>query len=507
MSPGMWVHRNAGFCRVGLALFVLSICGYGVYSCLGVFLGTFRFDEVYFLHVTWSDFNGYPFEYWGPRLFIDLLKPFWVLVHGDVSAAWGWRLVLLVLASIQALIIYDLAACFASRNMRDKWMIQSVATCTVWIMLCSFRGYELRPEILPNTLLLFSAFVIFRLVDVDRLRWGHWMLILAAGLGLVFGASISNRLVLPGVSFFVAMMVQVFRKQNGNSFFGWGILLACAVFAGTLNLLVYDYFEMLKNASSFQTARVPMLWLQRLCIGGGRFHLTAKGGLLFLMIPMCITVVRIVGIKRLSRRIEPFAAAMAGLFGYYAFLFTVDVCPFEYVRSVEWILIVTALAALFREFHLSFPKWANLYLGLVAFLVMVLCFGAARDLNRQRNATDTLKGLLKTSNSHKLALMSDSELVRRMSNHSVLDQVRSRAEYCARHPEGKAIVYDMERHPIGMQDEGSSILGGWSVRPADVGSIDFGRFQYICLPKDSDQMMDKWKDQYVRLGDVWIRMK
>ena len=505
MSPGLWVHRNAGLCRVGLALFVLSICGYGVYSCLGVFLGTFRFDEVYFLHVTWSDFRGYPFEYWGPRLFIDLLKPFWFLFHGDVSAAWGWRLVLLALAFIQVLIIFHLTSFFASRSMRDKWMIQSVATCAVWVILCSFRGYELRPEILPNTFLLFSVFVIFRLVNLERLGRGHWLLILGAGLGLVFGASISNRLVLPGVSFFAAMMAQAFRKQNGNSYYWWGTLLACAVFAGILNLVVYDYFEMVKNASSFQTARVPMSWLQRLRIGGGRFYLPAKGGLLFLMIPMGITVVRTEGIKGLVGRIEPVAGAVGGLLGYYAFLFTVDVCPFEYVRSVEWILIVTALAALFRELHKGSSTWAYGYLGLVAIPVWVICFGAASHLNLQRNTTLTLKGLLKTSSSHKLAAMSDLELVRRMTNDSILDQVRSRAEYGARHPDGIVIVFDMTRHPIAMKDEGSSLLGGWSVMKGDAESIDFGRYQYISLPADASRRMDKWKDQYVRLGDVWIR--
>ncbi len=506
MRTFAWIPEGWNFRRFGLGLLALSTCGYLFYACLGVFLGTFRFDEVYFLQITWAAVRGYSFDYWGPGLFPALLKPFWVVTHGDVSMAWVWRLILFFLAMMQGMLIYRLLGLALPRNMLNSGMIRSVGTGVIVLILCSFRGYELRPEVLPNTLLLVAAWVIFRLVNVEVVQRNDWLLIVAAGMGLVLGASVSTRHALPGVAFFAVLMAQAYFKSRRNAWPLWGILLLCAAFAGYLNGVAYPIWDMLRNASAFQSVREPLTWIQRLSVGGGRFHLLAKGGLIFLLIPMSVTAFVAMDFGKRWRRVAPLAAPALGLGGYYTFLFVVDVHPFEYVRSVEWILLVSAIVALLHELREEGSRWWKGYSGCVALLVLVLLGGATKNLDRERNSTVTLKDLLNSSSFHKLASMSDSELVRRMSNHSILDQMRSRAEYCSRYPNGKAIVFNMMRHPIGLQDEGSSLLGGWSMVPGDVRKIDFGKYQYISLPEDEFQVMEKWKGRYLQIGDVWIRV-
>lgn len=483
------------------------VCGLLLYCCLGVFFGTYRFDEIYFLHISWSAFKGYAYDYWGPGLWVALLKVFWVWVDGRVASAWMLRLALLVLVMVQAAFVFHLAGEIWPGRATTKRLFQALLTCVFLTVLCSYRGFELRPEILPNTLLLFGAFAMFRLADQEKPHRGNNLLIWTAGLGLVLSATVSSRHVLPAFAFFVCLWLQAWQRPDIQPVHLWGMLLLSAFVAGYLNLIAFNYFDVLKKASSYQDSRTVASWLRRLSIGGGREQIIARAGLLFLLPPILLAVFHRMGIRALAPRIVPFVAAVSALLGFYIFLFTVDVHPFEYVRSIEWILIVVALVALFRLLRDDVGKLVNIYRGMAALLVMVICIGAARDINHLRNTRTALNNLWGTASSQELAALSDPEVVRRMFSGSVIDQTRARGEYCARYPDGLAIVQDMSRHPIGMRDGGSAELGGWSLEPGKVTEIDFGRFQYIYLNPESIPMMDKWKEEYIVVGGVWIKGK
>lgn len=482
-------------------------CGLLVYFCLGVFFGSYRFDEIYFLHISWSAFKGYAYGYWGPGLWVALLKVFWVWVDGNVASAWTLRLILLGLVLVQAGFAFHLAGEIWPGRAAGKRLFQVFSTCVFLAILGSYRGFELRPEILPNTLLLFGAFTMFRLTDQEMPQRGNSLLIWTAGLGLVLGATVSSRHVLPSFTFFVCLWLRAWRRPDIRPVHVWGVLLLSAFVAGYLNLIAFNYFDVLKRASSYQDSRAAALWLQRLSVGGTEGQLFARAGLIFLLPPIYLAVFRRRKIRALALRIAPFVAAVFALLGYYIFLFTVDVHPFEYVRSIEWILMVVAYAALFRLLREDVGKMVNMYRGMAAILVMVICAGAVRDINHQRNTRTALRSLWRTTSSRELAALSDPEVVRRMFSGSVIDQTRARGEYCTRYPDGLAIVQDMSYHPIGMRDGGSAELGGWSIEPGQLTRIDFGRFQYIYLNPESFPMMDKWKEEYIVVSGVWIKDK
>lgn len=463
-----------------------SVAGFFLYKSAGTLFGTFRTDELYYLQDAWAAYKDFSTLRGVPPHFNRLLEVYWRLTQGHVAYAWTWRCLMLLVVAAQAWVIYRMLVRVMPAWMRPWRHVAVSASAAFVLVMCAYRGYEIRPEAIPNTLILLAAYWIF-FVGRDREGSAAGLILLAlSGVALILAASISFRHTLPaGILLLFALYElirscrQKFMREVVFVVSGWLLL------AGYLNFFSFDLLDGVQQARSWQHGREARTWLGRLEFGGGLWHLEAKatflGCALFLAVLACLP-----GNKG-GRRVAVMAS-FAALAAYYAFLFGFDGRPFEYVRSVEWLLLVVCICVVLQ--NMSWSSWCLNWLGGISVLLALASAGVLVDeaidnVDYWRNSNVAIEALRDSVSSEGLTQATDRELVAlATASPSVIDQMRARGVFCERFPDGKALVYSFGVHPICMRDAGSLALAGWE-GSMNLDDVDFAGLKWLSLPPDA----------------------
>lgn len=218
--------------RLSATLFLL-ISAYLLYKSTGTLFGTFRTDETYYLQDAWASYMGLSDLRGLPPHFNQLVEFYWWATDGNVRESWNLRL-LLPLVLIQGWTIFRItqAAVPLSAPLRSSTSLL-VAAAFILVM-CAFRGYEVRPEVLPNTFILLAAYWLL-FIDRDRIAPNYNLILLAtAGAVLIIAASMSFRHTLSAGAFLLLCTFYLLQTTKRGS-----ALPAAIIIGSWIGLTIY----------------------------------------------------------------------------------------------------------------------------------------------------------------------------------------------------------------------------------------------------------------------------
>ena len=458
-----------------------------VYLSVGVLFGTYEWDEIYYLFSGWADYNNQAEYVITPFMFHDLLRLPWSWWDGDISLAWQLRIFLLVFVLLQGIIIYQLTGLVFPDTWELKLQLRLLAGILFVTVMTAFRGFEVRPEVLANTIFLFSGYVVLRLVALPRLDHIDRLLVLIACIGLVIASALSLRVLLPA-GVLVAVLAALLSMAHGERLWAAIIVFFVMVLVIFIHGIEYNLLKIIGNASAIQSQRQAFSLPERLSIGGSRLHIWLLGIFLISWLTALVSwlsLVRPVGNRRSL-------LVVLAIFICYAlfmlFLAIFDIRPFEYVRSIEWLILVlgffSLLQALLADAHLA--RLLGPSVVVMAGVLGAITYDAMHTLEQYKPTRGILGGLWHSLSREQIRVLSDDKLVQVMvDRRSIFNQIWGRSEYCERYPTGWAMVNDWRDHPICMPDETGRIEMG--NRAYTKNTFDPTQYQLISLPANDNR--------------------
>lgn len=506
------LYRKFGFYWTTPTLLIL--CGlYFIYSGIGVFIGTLRTDEIYFLTTaTWlSDPQQTISEYRGSFyvFFRHLLNGYWILADHNVAHIWGLRAINFVLAIAQSFFIYSVWHRALQGLVKKPHFLSIFIAAGYFVMCASFRGYEIRPEILPMTFFLYSVFVSVKISYAPKLNYWYWFLIISALMGLVVASSVSVRFMLPCIWMYLALAWQAFQKQSlGEHVKWWASILAPLLLALFINGVWINLIELYFVGLLERSNKPHFDWLRKLTIGeNSYFFLLLKILLSMVFFSILMAKIRQQKIIHWVQSECRVVALVMSLISFYLFLILIEFRPFEYVRSIEWglwaVLVPCTLPACASYFE---PKSNNQFISaLIMMIVATIGLLSSLNLYTSRNTWQELTTLAQSDGWEQLSQQSDDLVISRLVSGSLLDQVRGRQLYCQRHPQEQAVVHDWSLHPICMRDAGSLAYSEWEGSLA-FQSLNLDRLNYINLAPYDHFYAQKLSPNFQITKNVWHRV-
>lgn len=490
-------------------LITVAVCIFLLYRCIGTWFAPFDWDEVFFLHSSWANYQDFSLLKNRPAdPFIDLLTLTWSLIDGVVARAWIFRLIIFLFVFLQGILIYLIAGKIIPNSWSLKGNLRFLLSIGFIAVTAAFRGYEVRPEVIANTLIIFSGYVLVRLgVEKNEFK-NNLLLVLIAGLGLICASLISMRHVLPAVVLMVGMIINLWSgcKEKWINIIA---VMACWVsFSIFTHLYIYSVLTRIKFAGDFQSVRKPFAIITRLTIGGGIYHPHLVAAFVVLVIFLVIFYfLKSYRLPAKDRGTNVFVYLIC-LLVYFAFLFAFDVQPYEYVRSIEWlILFLTFLSLLhFSIFNVKMTSVFTVGLLISSIFLLFIGFSAIQFVEQRHPSRKTLSELWQTKSFIEIEKLSDQDLARVMlGSLSIFNQVRGRAEFCKRYP-AEFVTVDMYKdHPICMFEDRISIDMG--KRAFSNQNFDITKYQFATLPPNDIRRYDHLGYDLVNIDErrLWIK--
>lgn len=256
--------------RILVSFLAWCAAGFLLYKSAGTLFGTFRTDELYYLQDAWASYKGFSTLRGVPPHFNRLVEAYWSLTQGKVTYAWIWRFLMLLVVAAQAWVVYLMCVRTMPVWMRSWKHVAVVVSAAFVLVMCAYRGYEVRPEAIPNTLILLAAYWIF---FAERDRKGTLAgvgLLALSGVALILAASISFRHTLPAGILFLFALYEVIKSCRQAFRMEVVAVLSCWLLLTLyLNFFSFDLLEGVRQARSWQDGRDARTWLERLVFGGG----------------------------------------------------------------------------------------------------------------------------------------------------------------------------------------------------------------------------------------------
>lgn len=337
---------------------VVVVALIGLFPTFGVLLGRFRYDETFFIHSGWSAYQQFTEIGYFPTTINQFLKLYWTIIDGDMLSLWRLRLFLLIFVVCQLALIVDLVSSIELADRRVRFVVGLMVAIAFVTIGSGFRGYEVRPEIVPNTVVLLAVAVAFKLDKALKISVRLKIGLLITSIALVVSGTISLRHA-PGNALLLLMLATCTLKIKPTSVPGvarknsWIILsvvvliliAASGVFVNYFNDITTEFDKVLR----FQSAREQRSWLDKLTIGGASWHLELNAVVIVSCILLFWCANRASGWLYLNilRSITLWLTCVAAAF--YAFLYVFDSRPFEYIRSIEWTLLFVLCISAIRD--------------------------------------------------------------------------------------------------------------------------------------------------------------
>ena len=115
-------------------------------------------------------------------------------------------------------------------------------------------------------------------------------------------------------------------------------------------------------------------------------------------------------------------------------------------------------------------------------------------------------GLSRSHSYQEVFMMTNRGVAAIMFNDSILDQLRSRAVYCSRHPNGIALIHYFTSSPICLRDGGSVYYSGGRGF-IDPNLINFEIFDFLIMPVNSMPPKTIDRTKMIFINGAWINVE
>ncbi|KRI01736.1 hypothetical protein [Curvibacter sp. PAE-UM] len=498
-----WVFKPA----LGYVLACALYASWLAYKGLGVFIGSIRADEIHFLQNAWMAYSGQPSLEYIPPLYHYLLQFAWSVFEGDLQGIYTLRIFNFALFCIQGGLVYGiLRNSFWELKGKYPRLLFVALSISFLVLLASFRGYELRPEGLGNTLLLLGFYWLSLNWKINSaLRYAAF---LAVCVALVVAASLSFRFSLPAIFLWIAVAVQMHYNNELPRLRGaWalGVAMALSLLAAlVVNYIFVDWGRILEVLNRHSVMSAPMDWGVRFVIntwtGYWRISLLVLGG----VGAMWLYAMRM-GRADFPVRLVNALLALA-LLSFYVFLFAWDLSPRGYIHSIEWILILGLALFSVRAGVIS-SRGLSIALLAVSCALFYLSYKAANALSVERDSAYFLERLQRSVGAEGMKAASDSTLIEYFDPKAALtEQVSSRREFCARHRGAYVVSGSIDSHPICLVDKGTYDFSGWGSKSVDLLNLPPDR-ELIVLSASAAQLAPlaaHYGDRYKQMINISI---
>jgi hypothetical protein len=475
------------------------------YRNAGVFLGSLRADEIHFLQNSWMAYSGHSALEYIPPLYHYALMFLWGVFDGDLSLIYALRFFNFLLFFAQGILVFKMFA-HTFPGLKGRWfsIAFSVLAASFVTLLSAFRGYEIRPEGVGNTLLLLGIFWL--LLDWKINSALRYALYLAICVCLVIAASLSFRFALPSFFLWIAAAIQMLRNNEVAQLRGVRSLLFAMVLSAAsiviIDYLFVDWGHVLEGLQRYSLVSAPMDWKTRFTInawpGYGVFCLMTLGLVVGLVVYSVVMSKAVFSVRLVN------ALLVFSLSSFYLFLFVWDVSPRAYIHSIEWVLILGL--SLFSIKAAGFSRRVSFF-AFIFFVAALLFLGgrATNDLSANRSSWYFLASAFEALSQGEMARQDDSLLVRYFDHESALpDQINSRREFCARHRGSFVVSGSILYHPICLVDMGTYDFSGWGNKSVDLLGMPSDRSLFVLsAPVDKvAPLIAHYGDRYKPMANV-----
>lgn len=481
-----------------------------IYRNLGVFVGSIRADEIHFLQNAWMAYVGQPSLKYVPPLYDYFVYFFWWICGGDLNSVYALRLFNFALFFTQTVLtFFILSISFGSFRGRYFALLYAVLSLSFVTVLSAFRGFEIRPEGLGNTLLLFA----FLWLALDRKidNWISYSQFLAVSVLLVLAASMSLRFVLPAFFLWVAVVMQMHWNNQLKRIRGiYAFLLVggiCILVATAVVYLLVDWNQVRESMGRHANTAVPMSAMTRFTINVWAGYKLI--GVICIMGAVLGAVCATCQSKATVRLRIVNGLLILPLLSFYFFLFFWDSNPRGYIHSIEWVLIFGLALFSVRTAVVSIRASA-LVLFVLTSALYLLSHGAINELFSSRNTEYFLKNNLKALDAQGWVDKSDSSLLKDFDiNKGLVDQVESRREFCMRHAGSFVVAGIITAHPICLIDRGTYDFSGWGNKDVDLLGVPPDQGLIVLAAEDTKltPLAKHYGDRYETRGGVSIIRK
>lgn len=480
-----------------------------IYRSLGVFIGSLRADELHFLQNSWMTYSGQSGLEYIPPLYHYLLTYSWWSWGGDLSLIYGLRSLNFLMFCAQGFLVFRMMSlAFPALRSRYFSVLCSVLAAAYLALLAAFRGYEIRPEGLGNTLILLGICWVLR-DGGSKLGWRHRLFLFICAC-LVIAASLSFRFTLPAFFLWCAVVAQVALDEELSAHQRGRVVaeafLASACVAFLANYWFVDWGRILSDVGRYSLVTAPMSVYTRFTINAwshyGAFVVLVLGAVGVLASWATLTA------KLKTGRVVN-ALLLFAVISFYVFLFVWDINPRAYIHSIEWVLILGLFLYSVKALMVS-RRASILAFAALAGAVSHLGYMGTRELSADRNSGYYLQGMLDSPSQEALMREDDVDLVKRFDiQASLSDQVNARREFCARHRGDFVIADSILHHPVCLVDMGTYDFAGWGNKPVDLLSLPADQ-SLIVLAADAAKLAPlaaHYGDRYKTSGNIAIIQK
>ncbi len=431
-------------------------------------------------------------EYWQGEVVLPmhvLLASYFAHTGDFASGAWALRAIGILAIIINILLIFYLFYTFLKEKIKKpafySWLLALIFT----VLLCAYRSYEVRPEIISNTLFFISFIILFTILIKDIKPPVFTLLTVTAGIALIISVTFSYRHSLPALPIFIFLLYIQFARLKRIKF------VACVtlyiIFFLYLNIYYHDFIDTALKISSIQESRIDRGIFEKLNFGGaGPLIKHIYAFTMFLI----FTFIAFKTKKNNQKTRILLISCLASLIGYYIFLFYFDVRPYEYVFSIELIITIAVAITFTQTYYEELkdkPVFKFIFFSVSSVTLLLAFYFATLNLLDVRNPVQAIKGMQNISSAQTLNQSSDFDLVARMVTSEVaFDQARARTVFCSRHPFDRAVVYRFVHHPICMRDGGSLALAGWR-GSFTLNENEIPQYKLLSLPKEKIKELEE----------------
>lgn len=334
------------------------------YFSAGVFLGTVRFDELFFASVSWSISNNFisGFEHYAPPLYLYLLGGLWDFVGDNVLGFLIYSR--LVTFALFCTTFFLISAILASSDTGNNWGKLEHLRIALAIVICGYlaavRGFEIRPEALSNTLLLLLGTMLLRFESAGE-KWKKIIFFCFPPVSLLLSL-LSFRYVAPTSILYVAFLAEMLATSRGQN--KWNTPIKFLLYSFAL-LIVSDVFifpihHAVEQILQFQDTRTSVSFAYKIFSLGLWKELPGIYNLLYwrLCFIIAILLLLIHPLRHTQIFISRARAATAGmLFLSFYLLFFFEKRPFNYVISTECCIWLLTSAIALKAKADPFPKF------------------------------------------------------------------------------------------------------------------------------------------------------
>lgn len=233
---------------------------FAMYATLGVFIGSVRYDEIFWSSMSWmlyQDAIAVEDIYLTP-LYGRVLSTLWQLGDGQIASfLHSARALSFALYSSTILLLTCLLKKIFFKNWPEGWICASFIAVCFGTYLAAVRGFEIRPEALGNFLYVSGAtFLIFG----DRSSKNHfYFLYIVSIASLCIASFVTIRHSIPSVFLALSSTIFLCKNLNGKAF---GVALLTTFFLVFFVLACLDYYvvslhEFAKNLIDWHDPRSP----------------------------------------------------------------------------------------------------------------------------------------------------------------------------------------------------------------------------------------------------------